>query len=70
MASTRIDIYNGTTCKIRVTNPNPTAILLYQDTNIRKVERIQSIIVVSDREHEGEDKSFSCVRRIYMSKPT
>ena len=71
MASTLVDINMGTTCKVRVLNPFSQDIILRQDAEIAKAERIDKIVtVVAEEETEEETGNNQSIRRLSTLKKT
>lgn len=65
MASTLVNINRTTTCKVRVLNPYPTDMVLKQDAEIGKAERIERVVsVVQGKEQEDEENNYVPARRV------
>ena len=70
MASTLVDLNGGPTCKVRVLNPLPTTVKLFQDAEIGKAKGIERIVsVVSEAENIEEQSDMNIpTRRIQLQQ--
>ena len=65
MATTLVDINRTTTSKVRVLNPLPEEVKLWQDAEIGMAEKIDQVAsVITDMEHTTESDNMNRVRRV------
>lgn len=65
MAKTMVDINHGPTCLVRVMNPFPSDVTLYQDAEIGQAEKIERVIsVVATQESTDECANLHTIRRV------
>ena len=69
MATTLIDVNRRPTCKVRVLNPFPTKVKLWQDAEIGRAEGIEKIVsVISEAEHLEEKDNLGYARHVQIGE--
>ena len=69
MATSLVNINSGVTCKVRVLNPFSSEVILRQDAEIGKAEKIEEVVsIVAQEENENEGSNLNQIRRVGIRK--